>query len=220
MSYGNYSVPSYQKYDPSTDTMVATTSPAMGITAAGNTITNGNYIYCVHGDGYNVSVGTLYRIDKTVFPYVKENLGQVYGSAISDVINNKIYIFGGIGTTGGASYGRSSNKIQCFDLTTNTLSDCYATLPALYHGGTFAIITLDNKVYIFGGYTTTGLTNAILEYDPNFDTITTLSATLPVAAWGHQCGIINGAIYLMGGQTGFTYNTKTESDPHIYKFSH
>ena len=60
----------------------------------------------------------------------------------------------------------------------------------------------------------------ILEYDPNFDTITTLSATLPVAAWGHQCGIINGAIYLMGGQTGFTYNTKTESDPHIYKFSH
>ena len=222
--YRNGGSADYQSYDPSNNTITATllTNGFSGY-FCGNTINDGHYAYAVNGNGYSHNTtGYLYRIDLTSTPpYTYESLGVVHGSMISDVINNKIYIFGALGTTSQPGYSYPSQTIECFDLTTNTLSTCNATLPQPYLGGTFAICTVDNKVYILGGVLHgLVLTDAILEYDPLFDVVRTLNATLPTAAWGHQCGVINGAIYLMGGQTGTDYYTNTKSDPHIYKFSH
>ena len=224
--YRNGASPDYQSYDPSNNTITATplTNGFPGH-FCGNTINDGHYAYAVDGTHNSNTPGYLYRIDLTSTPpYTYESLGVVHGSMISDVINNKIYIFGALGTTSSPGYSHLPQTIECFDLATNTLSTCNATLPQPYSGGTFAICTVNNKVYILGGILQLNsglvLTNAILEYDPLFDVIRTLNATLPTAAWGHQCGVINGAIYLMGGQTGTGFSTQSDSDPHIYKLSH
>lgn len=89
-------------------------------------------------------------------------------------------------------------------------------LPTKLYGS--ASVKVGNYIYLFGGATagnssTTGYcVNTIYKFDPDTDTITTLSATLPVALFGIAACAVGSNIYLFGGTTNSYYND--------YSFNH
>lgn len=119
----------------------------------------------------------------------------------SAVVGNKIYLFGGYY---GYYSGGASNAINVFNTETGTVSRLTATLPAA--ASLIATAVVGNKVYLFGGTqsekTSGAKLNTINVFDTETETISTLSATLPTAAFAIASAIVGNKIYLFGGHKG------------------
>lgn len=116
------------------------------------------------------------------------------GNMACGVVGTKIYLFGGYGS----GY---SNKIYCFDATTNTISTLSATLPRYILGMACGVV--GTKIYLFGGDVgSSSYVNTIFCFDTTTNTVSTLSTILPTAARDMTCGVVGTKIYLFGGRTG------------------
>ncbi len=127
------------------------------------------------------------------------------GSLGLAVVNGKIYAIGGSTYSGiwPATNGIVGTNEE-YDPATDTWT-YKKSMPIPRYG--FAIVVYQNKIYCIGGVTgystSTGrlITGANQVYDPATDTWET-KAPMPTPRWLLQANVVNGKIYLIGGQNG------------------
>lgn len=102
-----------------------------------------------------------------------------------------------------------------YDVTTDTQTTLGATAPRVRFS---CAVSIGTKIFVFGG-TYGGCTNIVSLFDTETETITRLSATIPVAT-SNMCGVAYGKlIYLFGGETSinvytnsvYCFDTETET---------
>ena len=129
----------------------------------------------------------------------KANMPTAREELTSSVVNGKIYVIGGMNTSGDAvsnneEYNPSTNT---WTTKTNISSNRFSLTSSAVNG----------KIYCIGGYGGTKQENE--EYDPNTDTWMT-KANMPTARYCLTSSVVNGKIYCIGGYTGttteFSYN--------------
>lgn len=122
-------------------------------------------------------------------------------------VDSKIYAIGGTNTWNGGSLGTN----EMYDPQTDTWTN-KTGMPT--HRSYFATAVYQNKIYCFGGLNgnfsnteaTWGKGCAANEvYDPATDTWETRTP-MPTASWKLQASVINGTIYLVGGEPNGTLN--------------
>lgn len=183
-----------QIYSTLDDTWVTGLPLSLGVMAPA-AATLGETIYLAGGDpgnepwntgmvqSYNPTNGQSRQIGSLQTPRFRMN-GAILG--------NKMYVAGGIGSTG------LLDSIEEFDLTTN-ISTVKATMPQpLTLAGVVAVGT---KIYLIGGGGNSGLTNDCWEYDPAYNTF---MAKSPMLIAGEARNIVehNGKIYVVGSSNG------------------
>ena len=118
--------------------------------------------------------------------------------------NGKIYAIGGMGS--GALV--SLQKVEEYDPATDTWDTTKADMPTAR--GYLATAKVNGKIYAFGG----DLSNPHLwnysadteEYDPMTNTWDTTKADVPTARTGLCAGVVDGKIYVIGGQPPVSKN--------------
>lgn len=146
---------------------------------------------------------TIYEYDfdaKTLTPLASRlpsTMGMIQNSVC--VIGTKVYIVG-IRVKGNTT----DKRLYVFDSTTNTakvIND--DSLRA--QGECVSVAAVGNKIYAFGGYDSTdGYLTTISEYTINGERITrkVLDAKLPYGMINMTTGVLNGRVYLFGGDNG------------------
>ena len=102
-----------------------------------------------------------------------------------------------------------NGTIQVYDTVSKTFTTLETTIPQSIYGMRGAAV--GKKIYIFGGgkgALPSGCSTAIYKFDPELETITELSATLPVAVRGISSIVIGTNIYLYGGYQGNDYGAE------------
>lgn len=109
-------------------------------------------------------------------------------------VNGKIYTFGGV-----ANIASVVDTIYEYDPSTDKIAAKNTTLPLALSG--MAAVSLNDKVYLFGGYNSSDDNKGkeIYEYDPSTDTLVAKSATLAQAVRNPVASAANGKIYVFGG---------------------
>jgi N-acetylneuraminic acid mutarotase len=120
------------------------------------------------------------------------------------IVNNKIYVAGGI--TSGVAF-------EAYDLSANSW-ESKADMP---HAREFlAGCTINGKIYAIGGWSTNKTFDIVEEYDPTTDSWERKSP-MPTQRWGHAAIPVNGKIYVIGGALDWPvikyYNTIEIYDP-------
>ena len=113
----------------------------------------------------------------------------------AEVINNKFYLFGGLGASGG------NNKLQIYNPATNSWS-LGADLP--FGAGSSSTALINGKVYLAGGIVYTGstgsTTNRLVVYDPSTNTWSADKAPMPQGR-NHAAAATDGSkLYVFGGR--------------------
>lgn len=135
-------------------------------------------------------------------------------------LNGKIYLFGGILTKQipiKASKKRLiSNKlnvttaIECYDPQTNQWKTLTPLPIALYD---LATVTIDNKIYIIGGYNVRSTpVNTVYCYDLTTEKITKV-APLPISMASSRAVALEGKIYVVGGKSKLISSETFSYDP-------
>ncbi len=133
------------------------------------------------------------------------------GAAVAAVAAGKLYIIGGAGPMPGASTTvirpgqpqRSLDTVEEYDPATNTWRARSPMPTACNHMGAG---TVNGKIYVIGGRLTgafiiamPGNTDLVQEYDPATDSWATRAPML-TARSGHGAAVLNGRIYVAGGE--------------------
>ncbi len=152
--------------------------------------------YGIFGGGNSSSVGSsaLFGLNGTVIN--SGNLPQARSDAQAVSIGNEAYIIGGYdGTQGDAQVlstqdGKTFNKITALPIAVR-----YA-----------AVAALGNMIYVFGGEATSGPNsgkpiNSIQIINTSNRTASVASYTLPVPLEGASAFVINGELFIAGGQS-------------------
>jgi len=140
----------------------------------------------------------------------KAPMNQTRGSFGVAVVNDKIYAIGGWGGQRGLAAGEQVNYNEEYDPATDTWT--YKE-PIPTQRSNFAIAVYKNKIYCIGGRTTiqgtsepTSVSTGINEaYDPATDTWEN-KTSMPTARWQLTANVVNGKIYLIGGDGGMQVN--------------
>lgn len=147
---------------------------------------------------------TAYSDAGSVLPTAITGAGAAFKNTTSGVSNpdtNMVYIFGGFGNGGLSDY---KNTIYSFNPVNNQISLLTVTLPNNRAGVSAVYSTVNDRIYLFGGYNETTTFNDILEFDPVGQTLITKTATLPTArsqtaaVWNDT----NDRVYIFGGHNG------------------
>ena len=109
------------------------------------------------------------------------------------VIDNVIYLFGGVSTTGGAD----TASVQRYDPKTEQTTVA-AKLPATLSHATGMV--LDNVVYLLGGYVNNRLGPQVWKFDPRALTTADAGVALPAPLSDSAAVVVDGVGYLVGGQ--------------------
>lgn len=121
----------------------------------------------------------------------------------SCIVDNYIYLFGGIDEN-----GNQLNTILKFDVTDYTNSVLALSLPQ--SNDSLSATSIENIIYLFGGNNS----NKIYEFDSVNETITLLTTTLSTNIKNHQSILLDDNIYILGGK-----NDNQVLDT-IYKFDY
>ncbi len=177
-----------------------------------NSYINGK-IYATHGMKNPTFYTTCYEYDISQNIWVqKANASHGRDGPGCWVYSNKLYVFGGRNLT---TSPVGLNYVEMFDPVANSWTD-KTTIPVavadpgvcgLNDGGVY-------KIFVVGGYTTSsgsGGTNMQLYY-PATDTWETVStpANIPYAHASPGVVLLNGYIYVFGGNLGLTGGTKVD----------
>ena len=136
-----------------------------------------------------------------------ENPDLVVSDHATAVIGNDMYIIGGYNAIHSAIYNGCYKHNQSTGLWTHV-----ADLEVERRNHT--AVTINDKIYVFGGLSDSGRLNDLLEYDPQSNTWTT-KAVGPDTLEGHAAVAgSDGKMYVYGGNNGTTYQNKIYSyDP-------
>ena len=153
----------------------------------------------------------VYNPDEDSWKTIK-NLPISTGANTSCVLNDKLYILGGL-----KDFADNDNSGQKNTIVYDPVVDTWSSLtPMLYERGEGAAASVyDNKIYVFGGLYAISETPERLYivgksemYDPASNLWTEL-ANMPIPVVNHTSVVHNNKIYLFGGDIG-TFKT-TES---------
>jgi len=108
------------------------------------------------------------------------------------VINDKIYVAGGVNPA-----GMSTQGVEVYDPAANTWTNVASMRVARNHlaGG-----VSNGKFYAVGGRGSTDAPTALEVYDPQTNAWSTL-ADMPTGRSGIAAGVVNGELYVFGGET-------------------
>ena len=123
-------------------------------------------------------------------------IGVIKGA--SAVVDNKIYIMGGVGDN--ETLNLISNQI--YDTETDTWSFGASLPTAMWYtaAGATTGVMAPKRIYVMGGGTTK-VTNVVNVYDPALDNWSAL--TMPTNRTGHAIAVVNDTLYVMGGGVGW-----------------
>ncbi|MEW6232559.1 MAG: kelch repeat-containing protein, partial [Chloroflexota bacterium] len=112
--------------------------------------------------------------------------------------NGKVYVIGGQNSlTAGAG---ALNAVEEYDPATNTWV-ARASMPTARHS--FGVVAASNgKIYVIGGYNSSGFLATVEEYDPATDSWSASPSVSVARAWTGAAEANNGKIYLIGGWNG------------------
>lgn len=120
----------------------------------------------------------------------------------SAVYNNKIYIFGGSSPDDyNPEYplepvSTAFTGVYEYDPESNQWSQKKAMPIGLYD---LTAHTVDDKIYIFGGYGDGGFINSVMEYDPTTNNWAQ-KASMPTYRYTFMSEAVNGKVFIIGGQ--------------------
>jgi len=179
-----------------------TSGPALPISIGevSSSMVNG-VLYVVGGDtnatmGYDLRT-RVWRSDLAVRPV----LGDHHSA---EVINSKLYLFGGLNGTGG--------QVQIYNPQTNTWT---TGTPMPWAGGSVATAYINGKVYAAGGIVGSSTVNNAAVYDPVQDTWTAIPS-MP-AGRNHAAAATDGSkFYIFGGRGGGNVPSIGYNDVQIY----
>lgn len=142
---------------------------------------------------YDLDAKTLTLLDSKL----PSTMGRIQNSVC--VIGTKVYIIG----------VRSANhlintRLYIFDSITKT-TKVITDASTFAQGENVSVAAIGNKIYAFGGYThADGYLTSISEYTINGEQITrkVLDAKLPYGMINMTTGVLNGRVYLFGGDNG------------------
>ena len=161
-----------------------------------------NFIYCIGGaDASYLNTNECYDPSTNTWT-TKKSMSESLSYLTSSTIGNNIYVVGGRNDT---TFYWGSN--YCYDTLTNTWSN-KTSLPSGSGRSGHSSVVIDNKMYIIGGLTSSGVSNSIERYDVNTDswsTIYNMSVSLQLLStesYGDK-------IYIIGGidsRDSYTYS--------------
>jgi N-acetylneuraminic acid mutarotase len=130
---------------------------------------------------------------------------QQFGTS---VINGQLYVLGGVVS----GPGTVLDAVERYDPTTDAWTTVHSMPHVRYR---FYSAAVGGKIYVFGGSGwTSGVgidVSAVVDvYDPSTNSWTTISNPMPVARSDLSGAVVNGKIYLIGGQPTLTID---EYDP-------
>ena len=151
-----------------------------------------NLIYCIGGaDASYLNTNECYNPSTDTWT-TKTSMTESLSYLTSSTIGNNIYIVGGRNDT---TFYWGSNC--CYDTLTNTWSD-KTSLPSGSGRSGHSSVVIDNKIYIIGGLTSSGVSNSIERYDANTDSWSTIY-NMPVSLQLLSTESYGDKIYIIGG---------------------
>jgi hypothetical protein len=127
--------------------------------------------------------------------------------------NGKIYVFGGVTGGGYCTWSCSPtyhSRVDEFDPVTNTWS-VKTSMPTARSGS--VAITLNDKIYVVGGYNSGGYLSANEEFDP-VNNAWTSKASMPTPRSYAGGGSVGGGVYVIGGyNSNGTLSVNEEYNP-------
>ena len=225
-TFGISSTLSYAVYNMSSKTLrFELWSSLSGLSVANlhgfSCVVHGTDIYLIGGynNGYLYKIDTVNKSISRVGSFPNKNSTGLY-MASAAIYENIIYVFGG----GSYDYANRINKIQYYDIESNTFGTKGATIATTMGA---SAQTIGKYIYILGGSPSSGsVTNAIYRYSPDDDVIPTKIATLPINKAFFNSVVIGNSIYTFGGTSslssgsGFVPSNVTGGiGNQIYKFN-
>ncbi len=225
-TFGISSTLSYAVYNMSSKTLrFELWSSLSGLSVANlhgfSCVVHGTDIYLIGGynNGYLYKIDTVNKSISRVGSFPNKNSTGLY-MASAAIYENVIYVFGG----GSYDYANRINKIQYYDIESNTFGTKGATIATTMGS---SAQTIGKYIYILGGSPSSGsVTNAIYRYSPDDDVIPTKIATLPINKAFFNSAVIGNSIYTFGGTSslssgsGFVPSNVTGGiGNQIYKFN-
>lgn len=201
-------------YDTSKNTW--TSLPSMPASQMGGVSTQiGKKIYFFGGLGgssypgdniFSLNITQVFDIEKkewlSLSPMSTPRDGATYA-----VVNNKVYLFGGIG--GISNERRILTSVEVYDIATNRWS-YLPSMKTAREGASVAV--LDGKIYLFGGGADSD-TNDHYNLSEVFDTKTNTWTVLPSMKFKRlnaTSTVLDGKIYIFGGSDGRQFLTNGE----------
>jgi len=122
-------------------------------------------------------------------------------SLANDGVSDLLYVFGGRD-----SAGNRTASVQCYNPVTNQ-AFVKTSLPLTFadYSNGYGQVTLNNKVYLFGGFNVTDMTAMTYRFDPVTNGFTRLS-DLSLARAYIYAAVVDGKIFALGGDEYISYN--------------
>lgn len=141
---------------------------------------------------------------KALYINFKTSMPTGWSFLTSSVVKNKIYVMGGINSSG------AMNAIEEYDVGSNYWSTI-EPIPTPRSHLTSAVV--NDKIYAIGGSIDSRDSDTVEEFDPQTFTWST-KARKPTNASSQTSSVANGKIYVFGGLTrGYIYPNVEEYDP-------
>ena len=151
-----------------------------------------NLIYCIGGaDASYLNTNECYNPSTNTWT-TKTSMTESLAYSTASTVGNNIYVVGGRNDT---TFYWGSNC--CYDTLTNTWSD-KTSLPSRSGRSGHSSVVIDNKIYIIGGLTSSGVSNSIERYDANTDSWSTIY-NMPVSLQLLSTESYGDKIYIIGG---------------------
>ena len=195
-------LPTVEMYDPATDTW--TQKADMPAPRSGGTCVVDGKIYLIGGANkkkWRLELVDVYDAAADTWARAESMNHERSGAAIS-VVDRKIYVMGGTGWPQIPNHpGPFLSSIEVYDPKTNRWTE-KAEMPAPKSGHTASVI--NGKIHVIGGgFRGNGLytyLSTIEIYNPKTDRWTQ-EPDMPVGKSGHEAVVINGEIYILGGNS-------------------
>ncbi|HEV2842047.1 MAG TPA: kelch repeat-containing protein [Chthoniobacterales bacterium] len=163
-----------------------------------------------------VAAGKLYSLNG-IRTYLYDPVGNSWSqvatmnfahgrTAAVGVINDKIYVAGGMGT------GMTQRELEVFDPLTNTWTNRAPMSVGRNHcaGG-----VINGKFYVVGGRDTPEALTALEVYDPQANSWQT-RAPMPTGRSGIAAAVVHGELYVFGGEIGTGVGTAPRAEVEAY----
>jgi N-acetylneuraminic acid mutarotase/glucose/arabinose dehydrogenase len=180
--------------------------------------TDGTYLYILAGHTQNQDNDQLYRYEPATEIWTTlapQNVVPLGNHVMTEYINGKIYLFGGV-LTGSTD----SNALGIYDIASNTWSvgAPLTVLSSVYGIGSAATSVINGKMYVAGGIhngNQSGNNDKTFVYDPTSNSWAEL-APMPSGRNHAAAGTVNGKMYIFGGRQGPNQSSPNFSESFIY----
>jgi N-acetylneuraminic acid mutarotase len=145
---------------------------------------------------------SIYKFNtvKETFNELDVKLPKGLWSISATLVDNKIYLFGGVESWSPVDGITYSKSVYVFDVNNKCIEELDIEVPYYVIDG--SVISIDNKVYLFGGKDETSLKDTIIEFDINTNKFDELNLKLGEKLYSVNVLAINDVAYVLGGYNG------------------